>query len=165
MTNSVLSRDELQQGMQFLAALSHGLEYILHEPAKGVAFVAGDKLAKQYSEGVESTTDPIEAIKIAKNILHENGFKWEIKPWKKDNETTYIKVREDGSKVIQLVFQDCMIRQSLFCYGHPQKGALCYMMYGFFCGLIEKILGVKRAELDIIHCGENACLKELVLEE
>jgi hypothetical protein len=37
------------------------------------------------------------------------------------------------------------------------------MNHGLFCGYVQKITG-KRAELDIIHAGENACLKELVLQ-
>jgi hypothetical protein len=38
------------------------------------------------------------------------------------------------------------------------------MMYGFFSGAIEKIMG-KKATLDIIHAGENACLKRLTVHD
>ena len=37
------------------------------------------------------------------------------------------------------------------------------MNHGLFCGLLEKIHG-KRANLEIIHAGENACLKVLTVE-
>jgi predicted hydrocarbon binding protein len=62
-----------------------------------------------------------------------------------------------------LVFRDCMIRQSLLRFGHPQQGSLCNMMYGFFAGALETIMG-KKATLEIRHAGENACLKMLTVE-
>jgi hypothetical protein len=37
------------------------------------------------------------------------------------------------------------------------------MNHGLFCGFLQKITG-KRADLNIIHAGENACIKELTLE-
>lgn len=61
---------------------------------------------------------------------------------------------------VLLVFRDCMIRQSLFRFGHAQRGSLCNMMYGFFAGGLERILG-REANLEIIHAGENACYKRL----
>ena len=36
------------------------------------------------------------------------------------------------------------------------------MNHGLFCGLVEKIYG-GRATLDIIHAGDNACLKLLTV--
>ena len=62
------------------------------------------------------------------------------------------------------MFRDCMIRQALYCYGHDQKGSLCYMMYGFFSGALDNIMGV-RSKLEIVHAGENACLKRLQLQD
>jgi hypothetical protein len=55
-----------------------------------------------------------------------------------------------------------MVRCALFRYGHEQKQSLCMMNHGFFCGYVQKFTG-KRAELEILHAGENACLKELLL--
>ena len=61
-----------------------------------------------------------------------------------------------------LAFRDCMIRQSLFVYGHAQKGSLCNMMFGFFAGALENITG-RKSDLEIVHAGENACYKRLTL--
>jgi len=52
----------------------------------------------------------------------------------------------------------------LFRYGHEQRQSLCLMNHGLFCGYLQKILG-KRVGLEILHAGENACLKELVVHE
>ncbi len=61
-----------------------------------------------------------------------------------------------------LVFRDCMIRQSLFMFGHHQKGSVCTMMFGFFAGALEMIMG-RQSTLDIVHAGENACYKKLTV--
>jgi hypothetical protein len=71
-------------------------------------------------------------------------------------------MNDKGEPEMLPVFLDCMIRQSLFRFGHPQKGSLCFMMYGFFSGAIGKIMG-KKATLEIIHAGKNACLKRLTV--
>ena len=60
------------------------------------------------------------------------------------------------------MFRNCMVRCALFRYGHEQKQSLCMMNHGFFCGYVQKFTG-KRAELEILHAGENACLKELLV--
>jgi hypothetical protein len=39
------------------------------------------------------------------------------------------------------------------------------MAHGVFAGALEKILNGKKATLEILHAGPNACLKELILEE
>jgi len=51
-----------------------------------------------------------------------------------------------------LVFRDCMIRQSLFMFGHAQQGSLCNMMFGFFSGALENIMG-RSCQLTIVSCG------------
>ncbi len=56
-----------------------------------------------------------------------------------------------------------MIRNILYTFAHEQKGALCYMNHGFFEGALEAITGMK-VSLEPIHAGENACIKDLVLE-
>jgi predicted hydrocarbon binding protein len=55
-----------------------------------------------------------------------------------------------------------MIRQALFLYGHHQKGSLCNMMFGFFAGAVETIMG-RKSSLEVLHAGENACLKRLLI--
>ena len=55
-----------------------------------------------------------------------------------------------------------MIRQSLFTFGHHQKGSLCNMMFGFFSGALQNIMG-HDSTLEILHAGENACYKRLII--
>jgi hypothetical protein len=38
------------------------------------------------------------------------------------------------------------------------------MNHGVFCGLLDQIHGV-RSNLEILHAGENACLKLLTVEQ
>ncbi|MGE5341024.1 MAG: hypothetical protein ACM3SY_06025 [Candidatus Omnitrophota bacterium] len=167
MSNSERSRKELTEVMKFLGSLSSGIEEIVGEAACGMSYVAGKELGKKYSEGSPKTNDILEAIKISQDILAKNGFLWKFEPWKKKNQDSpvFMKINEYTDKeneAIQVVFRDCMIRQTLFCYGHDQKQSLCYMMYGFFSGAMESIMG-RKATLEIKHAGPNACLKELTL--
>jgi predicted hydrocarbon binding protein len=155
-------RKELQEVMNFATALSYALEKILGRGATGMTFVAGRKLGKQFSQEAHKTTDLQEALIEVRRLLQNNDFLWEFESYRKSSQPDLVTVREDGAQEMQLVFRDCMIRQSLFCYGHEQKGSLCSMMYGFFSGALENITG-KRSTLEIIHAGQNACLKKLVL--
>ncbi|MBU1566666.1 MAG: hypothetical protein KJ630_13690, partial [Proteobacteria bacterium] len=84
-------------------------------------------------------------------------------PFKPREQDDYITMNAKGERQMLLVFRDCMIRQSLLRFGHPQQGSLCNMMYGFFAGALETIMG-KKASLEIRHAGENACLKMLTVE-
>jgi predicted hydrocarbon binding protein len=163
------SRKELQLLMEFLIALSHGLENYMGRGANAIVYTAGRGIGKQYSKNAERTKDIFEAVDIVKQELHRQGFDWQFEIWKKEEgiKTRIVKTsggHEITERFIQLVFRDCMIRQSLFCYGHPQKNSLCRIMWGFFSGAIEKIMG-KRAELAVLHPGQNACFKELIWEE
>lgn len=157
------ARRELQDTLFFLGAISSGMENFMGRPAKGMAFLAGKKLGQKCSEDGQKTEDILEAIEISEDILKKNHFLWQIEPWKKKGEPDYVSTNENGDKVIRLVFRDCMIRQTLFRYGHDQQASLCYMMYGFFSGLTESVLGLK-SELKILHSGQNACFKELILK-
>ncbi len=157
-------RKELQDTMSFLGAISSGIEEFLGGPgpAKSVAHLAGKRLGKKCSENEQKTEDILEAVEISRNILRKNHFLWQIEPWKKKKYSDYVFTNDDGNKVVKLVFRDCMIRQALYRYGHYQQSSLCHMMFGFFSGLTESVLGL-RSELKIIHAGQNACLKELIL--
>jgi hypothetical protein len=88
-------------------------------------------------------------------------MRWAFEPYKRDDEPELITVKE-GALELKLVFRNCMVRSSLFRYGHPQRQSLCLMNHGLFCGLVEKIYG-RPAELEILHAGENACLKLLTV--
>lgn len=164
MKDTELARKELQDAMAFLGAITSGMEKFIGRAANGLAFVAGKNLGKKYSQNTPKTDNILEAIEITKEILEKNHFLWQLEPWKKKDDVDFVITDDNGGRVIRLVFRDCMIRQTLFRYGHHQQGSLCYMMYGFFSGVTESILGVK-SKLNIIHSGPNACLKELILED
>ncbi len=155
-------RRTLQETMNFMAALSSGIELTLGRGANGMAMSAGSDLGRKFSENAGQTDDLLDAVSEVRKVLTENNCLWGFEPFKYEHQADMITLNDKGEPEMLLVFRDCMIRQSLFRFGHPQKGSLCFMMYGFFSGAIEKIMG-KKATLDIIHAGENACLKRLTV--
>ncbi len=88
---------------------------------------------------------------------------WHVEPFKPKARGHFIERSENGQEMM-LVFRDCMIRQSLFRFGHHQKGSLCNMMNGFFAAALQTIMGLP-SRLEILHAGENACLKKLKVWE
>lgn len=155
-------RNELQATMEFLGALSSGLEQFIGRAANGMAFVAGKSMGRKCLSGKAQVKDPVEALKIVEKALNEQGFRWKYDLFPLEGESSAVR-QEDDETIVRLVFRDCMIRQTLFRYGHAQQGSLCYMMYGFFAGASETVMGSK-SNLVILHSGPNACLKELHLE-
>lgn len=155
-----IRRDTLQEIMNFTAALAHGLEQTMGLGAHGMARVGGMKLGMQFAAKAKKTTDVAQTLEEVRRILHENNCHWDFTVLEPRGEAKKRLKVEPGELDIFLVFRDCMIRQSLFCFGHQQKGSLCRMMYGFFSGAIESIMG-KKAELEVLHAGQNACLKRL----
>lgn len=156
-------RRTLQETMNFMAALSAGIEPILGRGANSMTMSAGRSLGRKFSEGAKQTDDLLEAVDEVRRILVKNHCLWGFEPFKPASQDELITVDENGQRQVLLVFRDCMIRQSLFRFGHPQEGSLCNMMYGFFAGALESIMG-KKASLEIKHAGENACLKVLTVE-
>jgi len=152
------SRQTLQETMNFMAALAAGIEPVIGRGACSMAYSAGRTLGAQFARNSQRTNDLGTALAEVRNVLTEHDCLWQFEAFHPSTRPSLIIKGEDGSEEILLVFRDCMIRQSLFRYGHAQKGSLCYMMYGFFAGALEAIMG-RRAELAIIHAGENACLK------
>lgn len=157
-------RETLQETMNFMAALTFGVEQITGRGANGMAYVAGKKLGKKFSEGVTKTDDIEKALEETRKVLQDNHCLWGFEPFKLKGQADLVQVTESGDQKMTLVFRDCMIRQSLFRYGHEQKNSLCNMMYGFFAGVLEEVLGAK-ATLEIDHAGENACLKTLTIQK
>ena len=155
-------RKSLQESMNFLGALASGIEDAIGRPANSMAYVAGKRLGKKLSRNAEKTEDIETALDEVRKVLEANSCLWQFDTVMPEGRKSLIETTEDGDEVL-LVFQDCMIRQSLFSFGHHQKGSLCNMMYGFFSGALENITGC-RSQLKILHAGENACLKKLVLE-
>lgn len=156
-------RRTLQETMNFMAALSAGIEPILGRGANSMTMSAGRNLGRKLSADATRTTDLIEAVDVVRKVLEENSCLWGFEPFKARGQQEYITLNEAGDQQLMLVFRDCMIRQALLRFGHAQEGSLCNMMYGFFAGALETIMG-KRTTLEIKHAGENACLKVLTVK-
>jgi len=156
-------RRTLQETMNFMAALSAGIEPILGRGANSMTMSAGRNLGRKFSEEAKKTDDLLEAIDEVRNILVANSCLWGFEPFKPQGQAELITTNDKGESQILLVFRDCMIRQALFRFGHNQEGSLCNMMYGFFAGALETIMG-KKTTLEIQHAGENACLKLLTIQ-
>jgi len=151
----------LQETMIFLGAIASGMEEAIGESANSISYLAGKNLGKNLSNKITKTHDVEQALEATRKVLVENGFLWLFEPFQMHDQPTMVQETPDG-KEITLVFRDCMIRQSLFRFGHCQKGSLCTMMNGFFAGALENIMGTDSA-LEIIHAGENACMKKLTV--
>jgi predicted hydrocarbon binding protein len=123
--------------------------------------VAGEKLGMRFSASAPKTDDIGRALDEVRLVLAENKCLWSFEMFKPKQETELVKSSAAGDEVM-LVFRDCMIRQSLFMFGHHQKGSLCNMMYGFFAGALKNIMG-RSSQLEIIHAGQNACYKRLTV--
>jgi predicted hydrocarbon binding protein len=158
-----VERAKLQEAMTFLGALADGLERAIGDSSTGISYVAGKRLGLQLSSGISKTNDVIEALNRVREVLTSNNCLWNYEPFQKHDRPAVVQQTAKGEEV-EIVFRDCMIRQSLFRYGHSQKGSLCNMMSGFFDGALQNIMG-SESELTILHAGENACFKKLVIKK
>ena len=156
------TREQLQGLMVFMASLSHGLEEVLGRGAAPITFRAGRTIGLKAEIGTKEP-DVEKALDLVHKELLSRGINWEFELWKPESESSYF-YDKDGKKAAKLVFNNCMVRCSLFRYSHEQKTSLCLMNHGLFCGFLQNITG-KKVELDIIHAGENACIKELTVAE
>ena len=157
-----VKREELQGLLVFMSSLSHAMEKVLGRGAAPITFRAGRTIGLK-SEVDKKSTDVTEALDLVGQELLKRGINWEYELWKPASESSFF-YKVDDKEAAKLVFRNCMIRCSLFRYSHEQKTSLCMMNHGLFCGFLQNITG-KRANLDIIHAGENACIKELTLQE
>lgn len=156
-------RAKLQQAMIFLGAIASGMEQAVGESANNISYLAGKNLGMKLSEGVEKTTDIEQALTATRNVLLKNNYLWMFETFKPHDRPELVQ-KVKGGHDLMLVFRDCMIRQSLFRFGHAQKGSLCNMMFGFFAGALENVMG-RESTLDIVHTGENACYKRLFIKD
>lgn len=154
-------RTQLQEAMSFLGALCCGLEDAVGGSAQAVTYLAGRNLGRQLVENAARQVNLEEALEELRGILNRNDCHWDFHPFQRSTQASMVEETPEGKR-ITLVFRDCMIRQALFRYGHPQKGSLCNMMFGVFAGALGGILG-SEARLEILHAGENACLKTLTV--
>lgn len=155
-------RGELQGLLVLMGSLSHGLETVLGRGAATVTFRAGRTVGLKAAVR-ERTTDVERALGLVGEEMRAAGIVWPFELWKPAAETSFFYTK-DGKRAAKLVFRHCMVRCALFRYGHEQKQSLCLMNHGLFCGYLQQILG-QRVDLEILHAGENACLKELVIHE
>ena len=151
----------LQDAMVFLGAIASGTEQAIGESANSISYLAGVNLGKKMSDGVPQTSDILQALESTRKVLEKNDYLWLFEPFNTHDQENLVQENEEGTQVM-LVFRDCMIRQSLFRFGHAQKGSLCNMMYGFFAGALQNIMG-RESSLEIVHAGENACYKKLIV--
>ena len=151
-------------GVAFLiGSLTHAAEKNLGKGSLSSCALAGKKFGQEAVEDTETTQDPIRAIEILGQALKDRGIVWDFHPFLGDSENPI--EERDGKQVIRLSFGTCMVRNALFRYAHDQKLSLCYMSHGVFAGAMEKIMPGKKVELEILHAGPNACLKELIVED
>ena len=148
--------------MIFLGAIASGMEQAVGESANSISYLAGKNLGKKLSDGVAKTDDIGQALAATRDVLLENDYLWMFETFKPHDRAQLVQEVEGGSEVM-LVFRDCMIRQSLFRFGHAQKGSLCNLMFGFFAGALQNVMG-RESTLEIVHSGENACYKRLVIK-
>ena len=155
-------RAKLQQAMIFLGAIASGMEQAVGESANSISYLAGKNLGKKLSEGVAKTDDIETALAATRDILLRNNYLWMFETFKPHDRPALVQ-EVDGHSEVMLVFRDCMIRQSLFRFGHAQQGSLCNMMFGFFAGALQNVMG-HESILEIVHSGENACYKRLIVK-
>ncbi|MDK9699978.1 MAG: hypothetical protein OEM52_07535 [bacterium] len=162
MDNIEAKRELVQETMSFLGALACGMEETLGETSTSISIKAGEKFGKSLSKGAAHTTNIQEALAELDQLLVANNCLWHIECFKPSAQPEMTIPKDDGYEVM-LVFRDCMIRQALFRYGHPQKGSLCHLTSGFLSAAMESITG-NQSTVEIVHAGENACYKRLIIK-
>ena len=151
--------DTLHGLMKLNGLIIRSLEEIAGRGANAVTYRAGRKYGHEVAKYFRKIEDVEEALKELSYILHGQ---YTIEIWKPADKDRYI-IQENGSTFIYLVFHDCIVRQTLRRNGQPQGGPLCLTLFGYVVGAIEEITG-RKAKLEIVHTGPNACLKKLILQ-
>jgi hypothetical protein len=146
----------------FVSALACATEKNIGKGSHSICALAGKKFGREATKATAQTDDPVKAIEILRDALKSQGIVWEFEPFPGENPTAL--EEKDGTIKIRISFHTCMVRNALFRYSHEQKQSLCYMAHGVFAGAMEQVLPNYTANLEILHAGPNACLKELVLE-
>ncbi len=154
---------EVQGLMVFLASMAKGLEEVLGRGAGAITYRAGRTTGRKTEIAASEPDDLLKALDRVWDEMCRLGMRWHYEPYQMPGSAALIE-KEGGKTKLHLVFDNCMVRCALFRHGHPQKLSLCLMNHGLFCGLVEKIHGGS-ANLEILHAGENACLKVLTVEK
>lgn len=145
--------------MQMNGYIIKSLEEIAGRGANAVTYRAGKKFGHEVAKYFEKKDDVEDALRELSYILHGQ---YSFEPWKRGDQEDYI-VEDESGTYIYLVFHDCIVRQTLRRIGQEQGGPYCQTLCGYVVGAVEEITG-KRAKLEIIHTGPNACLKKLIIK-
>jgi predicted hydrocarbon binding protein len=135
---------------------------VLGRGASPITFRAGRAVGLK-TEAPRTSSDIEKALELLSDRLLSHGIVWPFRIYRRDGQDGAF-YEKAGGTAVQLVFSHCMVRCALFRYGHEQRRSLCMMNHGLFCGHLQRILGTK-ADLEILHAGENACLKELLISQ
>lgn len=155
--------EEVQGLMVFLASMAEGLEDVLGKGAGAITYRAGRTGGRKAEVAAQESTDLLKALDLVWEEMCRLGMRWHFSPYQPAGQPELV-AREGNKSKLHLVFDNCMVRCALFRHGHPQQLSLCLMNHGLFCGLLEKIHG-GTANLEILHAGENACLKVLTVDK
>ena len=151
--------DTLHGLMKLNGLIIRSLEEVAGRGANAVTYRAGRKYGHEVAKYFQKMENIEEALKELSDILRGQ---FTIEVWKPADKPSYI-IEENGSTFIYLVFHDCIVRQTLRRNGQTQGGPLCQTLYGYVVGAVEEITG-RKAKLEIVHTGPNACLKKLILQ-
>ncbi|HEX3013927.1 MAG TPA: hydrocarbon binding protein (contains V4R domain) [Methanobacterium sp.] len=144
--------------MKFVGSMSSALEQVSGRGANAIVYQAGKRMGHEVGKLAEKTDDLEKAMTQLSQIL---GMEFYFEMWKPSDQEGYT-IERGHETVVKLLFMDCVVRQTLRRTGLPQKGPLCYLLYGYMVGAVEEVMSIK-GKLDIDHVGPNACLKTLTI--
>lgn len=145
--------------MKFVGSMSSALEQVSGRGANAIVYQAGKRMGHEAGKMVEKTDNLEKAMQELSEIL---GAEFYFDMWKPAGQDGYT-IEKGDETVVKLIFRDCVVRQTLRRTGLPQKGPLCYLLYGYTVGAVEEVMDI-RGKLDIDHVGPNACLKTLTIK-
>ncbi len=86
----------MQETMNFMAALSAGIEPILGRGANSMTMSAGRNLGRKFSEGAKQTNDLLEAVDEVRRVLVKNDCLWNFEPFKPVGQADIITRNDKG---------------------------------------------------------------------
>ncbi len=151
--------DALHVLRKFMGSMSSALEQVSGRGANAIVYQAGKRMGHESAKMMEKTDDLEKALYEMGEVL---GHEFYYVKWKPEAQNSYV-IQKDNEVTVKLLFMDCVVRQTLRRTGLPQKGPLCYLLYGYMVGAVEEVMDLK-AKVDIDHVGPNACLKTLTIK-
>ena len=151
--------DALHVLMKFMGSMSNALEQVSGRGANAIVYQAGKRMGHESAKMMEKTENLEQAMDEMGEVL---GHEFYFEKWKPADQDSYV-IQKDNEVTVKLLFMDCVVRQTLRRTGLPQKGPLCYLLYGYMVGAVEEVMDIK-GKVDIDHVGPNACLKTLTIK-